>query len=260
MFINEEKMGQRKTRMKWRRGQDEQDKTHQLAVNLQISKAQKRLYIRVLKRHKPKSFTSSSLSVQHDCRVDDFAKLRKEFAHGLGGDRPRETADEQFCCSLVFLTGYGTFGIDLGKSTVSNVLRPGEEATYNLSIEIVLLDHNSVDARWVLKRQKGKTPWPTGLVAHDGACIYLAKLRKVVPQTLYKWEILLVLHEWAVKSQMYVPSVVSQLRPPMNILLYIREKPEQHTWKADCRDAVERAQFADMVKESAKNLLLVRVC
>ena len=64
-------------------------RTNQFPVNLQIAKSKERSNVRILKRDEAEAFTPPSLSIQHDSRIDDFAKLRKEFAHGFRGDAAR---------------------------------------------------------------------------------------------------------------------------------------------------------------------------
>ena len=88
-------------------------RTDQLAVNLQVSKTQEWLDIRVLKRDEPEALAAPGLPVQHDRGVDDFAELREELAHGLRGDAAREAADEQLRRTLVLLAGNRTLRIDL---------------------------------------------------------------------------------------------------------------------------------------------------
>ena len=87
--------------------------TYQLAINLQIPKAQKGLNVRVFKRNEPKPFTPPSLTVQHNCRINHFPELGQELAHALGSDAARQSADEQLRRALVFLSRDGSVQVDL---------------------------------------------------------------------------------------------------------------------------------------------------
>lgn len=86
---------------------------HQFSVNFKITESQERLHVSVFERDETEAFASPRLAVQHDSRVDDFAKLREELAHRLGGDAPSQTTDEEFRRSLVLLAGNGAFWVDL---------------------------------------------------------------------------------------------------------------------------------------------------
>ena len=87
--------------------------TYQLAINLQIPKAQKGLNVRILKRNEPKPFTPPRLTVQHNRRINHFPELGKKLAHTLGSDAARQTTDEELRGALVFLSRDGSFRVDL---------------------------------------------------------------------------------------------------------------------------------------------------
>ena len=57
------------------RGGGGEGDTYQLAINLQIPKAQKGLNVRILKRNKPEPFTPSRLMVQHNRRINHLSRV-----------------------------------------------------------------------------------------------------------------------------------------------------------------------------------------
>lgn len=93
----------------------------------------------------------------------------------------------------------------------------GGNGTYDLAVEEVLANHDGVDRRGVLEREERETARAARGVAHDRARLDLAKLCKVLSQRLCSNHRLALLRA---EKQAYVPSVVSQFSPPINILLY----------------------------------------
>lgn len=99
--------------------------------------------------------------------------------------------------------------------------------TYNLAIEVVLFDHDSVHT---FRIPEGKEAEPARAasrgVAHDGALADLAKLGKVVLERVYgnistvaMIEVHGVKYAQEAHVKVSIPSVVSQFKPPINILL-----------------------------------------
>jgi hypothetical protein len=56
-------------------------RTHQLPINLKIAEAKEGGDIGVLKGNETETLAPSSLSIKHDCRIDNFTKLREKFTH-----------------------------------------------------------------------------------------------------------------------------------------------------------------------------------
>jgi hypothetical protein len=57
--------------------------------------------------------------------------------------------------------------------------------TYDLAIEVVLLDHNSVHRLGILESQESEASRPTsGGISHDSCLQNLSKLREVVAEGL----------------------------------------------------------------------------
>lgn len=101
----------------------------------------------------------------------------------------------------------------------------------------MLADHDGVDGCRVLEREEREAPRATRGVAHDRARLDLAKLCKVLSQRLCSNHRLALLRAEEQTIVTYVPSVVSQFNPPINILLYNNRHPvantrdERGTWK-----------------------------
>lgn len=55
---------------------------------------------------------------------------------------------------------------------------------YYLSVEEMLADHDGIDRRRIFKSQEGEATRPTTGIAHDRTRFDLAKLGKVVPQSV----------------------------------------------------------------------------
>lgn len=91
---------------------------------------------------------------------------------------------------------------------------------HSLAIEDVLAAHDSVHGRGVLEGEERETAGPPILVAQDGAVLDLAELSEILSQTVCSLAISLRFGVGSMGG--CIPSVVSQLRPPTNILLYSR--------------------------------------
>ena len=86
---------------------------YQFTVDLQVTEAKERLDVGVLKGNKAKAFTPPRLAIKHNRRVDDLAKLGEELAHGFRRHASCKSTNEQLGRSLMFLSWYRSFGIDL---------------------------------------------------------------------------------------------------------------------------------------------------
>lgn len=163
--------------------------TYQFPIDLQISKTKERSNVRIFKRNEPKTFTPPRLSIQHDSRIDDLAKLRKEFAHGLGGDAAWQASNEELGGALVLLTGDGTFRVDLREREHRSVPVPSvkkkerkkkemvdRRCTHDFAVQDMLSDHNGIYTRRVFKGQESKTPRPSRCITHNGAGIDFSEL------------------------------------------------------------------------------------
>lgn len=107
----------------------------------------------------------------------------------------------------------------------------------------MLANHDRVDSLRIDKVEESKAARTARhIVAHDGAVSHLAKLRKVSSERVYPVQVQSVFNqsEGVRKSQSnfhaepascglaafgdrYLPSVVSQFRPPTNIFLFQRQ-------------------------------------
>ena len=95
----------------------------------------------------------------------------------------------------------------------------GRDEAHNLAVKEMLADHDRVHGRGVVKSEECEAARASVGVAHDRARLDLAKLCKVLSQRLCSNHRLALLRAEEQTIVTYVPSVVSQLRPPMNILL-----------------------------------------
>jgi hypothetical protein len=95
--------------------QNKEKKANQFSVDFEVPEAEEGLDVGVLERHEAEAFAAAGLAVQHDGRVDNFSELGEKFAHGLGGDAARETADEELRCALVLLPWDRAFRVYLEK-------------------------------------------------------------------------------------------------------------------------------------------------
>lgn len=86
-----------------------------MSVNLEVTKTKERLDVRILERNEAEAFAAASLTIQHDCRVDDLPKLGKELAHRLRRDAASKASNEQFSCSLMLLSRNSPLRINLKK-------------------------------------------------------------------------------------------------------------------------------------------------
>ncbi len=100
-----------------------------------------------------------------------------------------------------------------------------QRGTHDLAIEKVLLDHNNVHCLGVLEGQKSEASRPaSSTISHHGALYNLSELREVLavilPSGLVKS---CSASRSCVRSRKgNIRSVVSQLRPPMNIFHGVR--------------------------------------
>ena len=86
----------------------------------------------------------------------------------------------------------------------------------------MLPDHDSIHRRRILKREEREAPRTTSSIAHDRTRFYLPELREVLAETLCHDALFSTTKQGTMRAMnMYVPSVVSQFRPPMNIFLMI---------------------------------------
>lgn len=93
--------------------------------------------------------------------------------------------------------------------------------TYELAVKQMLLDHHDIDDLRILERQKAESARATGdTVTHDCAFCDLAKLREVIFEGLCKIYVSHCLSVTMMIASHHLRSVVSQFRPPINILLY----------------------------------------
>lgn len=90
--------------------------------------------------------------------------------------------------------------------------------TYDFTVEEVLFDHDNVDSLGVLEGEEPEASGATGVtITHHGALDNLSELRKVIAERLCCCQ------QWFGEAYGYrlgIPSVVSQFRPPINILLH----------------------------------------
>ncbi len=84
----------------------------------------------------------------------------------------------------------------------------------------MLATHDGVYGRGVPEGEEREAARPTVLVAQDGAVLDLAELSKVLPQAVCSLAISFRFELRGIGG--LIPSEVSQLRPPTNILLYSR--------------------------------------
>lgn len=94
--------------------------------------------------------------------------------------------------------------------------------TYQLAVEKVLFDHDGIDGLWVFEGEEAEATRTTGsTIAHHLAVDYFAVLREVIFERFCCDMISMVQSLCKVLSVyiLYLRSVVSQLRPPMNIFL-----------------------------------------
>ena len=86
----------------------------------------------------------------------------------------------------------------------------------------MLPNHDSVHRCRILKCEECEAPRTAGSIAHDRTRFYLPELREVLAETLCHDTLFSTTEQGTMQAMnMYVPSVVSQFRPPMNIFLMI---------------------------------------
>jgi hypothetical protein len=109
--------------------------TNQFPINLQITKTEEGLHVRILERDEPEAFASARLTVKHDGGIDHLSKLREELAHRVRGYSSRETANEKLRCTLVLLAWDGPFRVNLTKCSNQNVtFNHGLGYEYNFAV------------------------------------------------------------------------------------------------------------------------------
>jgi hypothetical protein len=99
---------------------------------------------------------------------------------------------------------------------LGNVSKTLVRGPYNLSIQVVFLDHHNIDGTSVFECEKSKSSGAARCtITHNCAFLDLSKLGKVVLQRFY----IIISTEGWLFGQLHSRSVVSQFNPPMNIFL-----------------------------------------
>jgi hypothetical protein len=93
--------------------------THQLPINLQISKPKERLDVRILKTNETETFAPARLTIQHDSTINNLAKLGEKLPHRFTGDGGGETTNEELCRSLVLLPWDSTLRVNLHRENTA---------------------------------------------------------------------------------------------------------------------------------------------
>jgi glutathionyl-hydroquinone reductase len=90
------------------------------------------------------------------------------------------TTNENLAGAFLLLAGNCALWVDLSCRLIDRSCVTHRLAAYDLAVQIMLLDHDSVDRLWIFESQEAKTSGAArGSVSHDGALYYLAKLFEV---------------------------------------------------------------------------------
>jgi hypothetical protein len=110
-----------------------------------------------VKRHETKSPRATGILVHHESSVYDATELQEELLEVLFGALLTHAANENLGRPLLLLAWDGALRIDLRSSRLAFELRRSETVTYNLAIQMMLLDHDDVDSLGIFESQETET-------------------------------------------------------------------------------------------------------
>lgn len=132
--------------------------------------------------NEPKTTGTARIFVHHQCRINDSSELHEELFEVAFCRFLTHTANKNLTRSFLLFARNSTLGIDL-EEQVNHL--PGSQSTlyktYNLSVEVMLLDHDGIDSFRILECQEAEPARATSsTVTHHGAFHDFTELGKVV--------------------------------------------------------------------------------